>query len=52
MLKSLLLEEFDALHLNMPGFLQVVQKSHTCGTMEPKIFFTSNVQPLLEIKSY
>jgi len=49
MLKFLFLEEFAVLHLNMAVFLEVVQRSHTggslshtCGTNEPKNFFFSN----------
>jgi len=47
MLKSLFLEEFAVLDLNMTGFSEVVQRSHNgvslipqCGTNEPKIFFS------------
>jgi len=49
MLKFLFLEAFAASHLNMAGFLEVVQRSHTggslshtCGTNEPKKFLFSN----------
>jgi len=31
-LKSLFLEEYHVLHLNMAGFLKVVQRSHTGGS--------------------
>ena len=44
MLKSLFLEEFAALDLNMTGFSEVVQRSHTCGTNEPKkIIFSHEI---------
>jgi len=33
MLKSLFLEEFAVLHLNMAGFLEVVQRSHSGGSL-------------------
>jgi len=60
MLISLFLEEFAVLHLNMAGFLEVVQRSHTGGSLNPhmweqwakkKLFFTSNFQPLPKIIS-
>jgi len=35
MLKSLFLEEFAELHLNMAGFLEMVQRSHTGGSLIP-----------------
>jgi len=33
MLKSLFLEKFAVLHLNLAGFLEVVQRSHTGGSL-------------------
>jgi len=48
MLKALFLEEFAVLDLNITGFSEVVQRSHTggslkdaanSGTNEPKKFF-------------
>jgi len=49
MLKSLFLEEFAVLHINMARFLEVVQRSHaggsqihTCGTSELKKCFFSH----------
>ena len=49
MLKSLFLEEFAALDLNMTGFSEVVQRSHTggslihtCKTNEPKKIIISH----------
>jgi len=61
MLKSLFVEEFAVLNLNMTGFSGVVQRSHTGGSWIPHMwdqwaqknfFFTWNFQPLLDIKSY
>ena len=47
MLKFLFLEEFAVFHIKMAGFLEVVQRSHTSGSLIPhmwdqrdkKIFF-------------
>jgi len=60
MLKSLFLQEFAVVHLNMAGSLEVVQRSHLGGSLIPhmwdqlvkKIFFKSNFQPLAETISY
>jgi len=38
MLKSLFLEEFAVLDLNMAGFLDVVQRSHTGGSLIPHMW--------------
>jgi len=38
MLKSLFLEEFAVLDLNMAGFLEVVQRSHTGGSLIPHMW--------------
>jgi len=55
------LKEFAVLHLNMAGFLEMVQRSHTGGSLIPHMwdqwakknfFFKSNFQPLPEIISY
>jgi len=61
MLKSLFLEEYAVLDLNMTGFSEVVQRSHTGGSLIPHMWdqwakkneiFPWNFQPLFEIKSY
>jgi len=46
MLKFLFLEEFAVLYLNMAGFLEVVQRSHTGGSLRPmsqKKFFSHQI---------
>jgi len=50
MLKSLFLEKFSVWHLNAAEILEVVHRSHTgeslshtCGTNEPKKFFSHQI---------
>jgi len=58
LLKYLLLEKFAVLHLNMTGFLKVVQRSHTSNSLIPhkcdqwakKVCLQSNFQQLLKLK--
>jgi len=38
MLISLFLEEFAVFHLNMAGFLEVVQRYHTGGSLIPHMW--------------
>jgi len=38
MLKSLFLEEFAVLHLNMAGFLKVVERSHNDSSLIPHMW--------------